>query len=62
VADAVVEAPATGRLAEWFRGYRSALARRDLRLLLAGLLVSSTGGWAFNVGLYAFVFDRTHSF
>jgi MFS family permease len=25
-------------------------------------MVSSTGTWAFNVGLYAFVFDRTHSF
>jgi MFS family permease len=32
-----------------------------VRLLLGGLLVSSTGGWASNVALLAFVFDRTHS-
>jgi len=54
-------APRGGRLEEWFRGDRSALGRRDLRLLLTGLVVSSTGSWAFNVGLFAFVFDRTHS-
>jgi MFS family permease len=56
-----VAVPEKGRLAGWFVGYRSALARRDLRLLLGGLLISSTGGWASNVALLAFVFDRTHS-
>ena len=42
-------------------GYRSALRRRDLRLLFGGLLVSATGNWAYNVALLAFVFERTHS-
>ena len=50
-----------GRVAEFSRGYRSALARRDLRFLFGGLVVSATGSWAYNVGLLAFVFDRTHS-
>lgn len=50
-----------GRIAEWFSGYRSALAHRDLRLLIGGLVVSATGSWAYNVALLAFVFDRTHS-
>jgi MFS family permease len=50
-----------GRLGGWFGGYRSALAARDLRYLFAGLLVSATGSWAYNVALLAFVFDRTHS-
>lgn len=49
------------RLARWFDGYRSALAHRDLRLLLGGLLTSAVGSWAYNVALLAFVFDRTHS-
>jgi hypothetical protein len=30
-------------------------------LLLGGLTVSATGSWAYNVGLFAFVFNRTHS-
>jgi len=46
----------------WLAGYRSALSARDLRLLLGGLAISSTGTWAYNVALAAFVFDRTHSF
>ena len=50
-----------GRFADWFSGYRSALAKRDLRFLFAGLVVSATGSWAYNVALLAFVFDRTHS-
>lgn len=50
-----------GAAARWFGGYRSALARRDLRLLLGGLVASATGSWAYNVALLAFVFDRTHS-
>jgi MFS family permease len=45
----------------WFGRYRSALAVRDLRLLLGGLVVSATGNWAYNVALLAFVFERTHS-
>lgn len=52
---------ARGRLSTWFESYGSALRQRDLRLLLGALTVSSTGSWAFNVGLFAFVFDRTHS-
>jgi MFS family permease len=50
-----------GVLARWFGGYRAALASRDLRLLLGGLAISATGSWAYNVGLLAFVYDRTHS-
>jgi hypothetical protein len=50
-----------GRVAEWFGNYRSALSVRDLRLLFGGLLVSATGSWAYNVGLLAFVYERTHA-
>jgi predicted MFS family arabinose efflux permease len=49
-----------GRIAGWLRGYRSALAHRDVRLLFGGLVASSTGSWAYNVALLAFVFERTH--
>ena len=42
-------------------GYRSALANRDLRLLLGALAISSAGSWAYNVGLLALLFERTHS-
>lgn len=45
----------------WLSRYRSALASRDLRLLLGGLLISATGSWAYNVGLLAFAFQSTHS-
>ena len=45
----------------WFAGYRAALRSRDLRLLLGGLAISATGSWAYNVGLLAYVYDRTHS-
>lgn len=41
--------------------YRQALRRRDLRLLLSGLLISDFGNWAYNVALVAYVFDKTHS-
>jgi len=41
--------------------YRSALAHRDLRLLLTAMLVSMVGSWAYNVGLLAVVYDRTGS-
>jgi predicted MFS family arabinose efflux permease len=41
--------------------YRSVLRQRDARLLFGGLIVSSTGSWAYNVALLAFVFERTHS-
>jgi MFS family permease len=50
-----------GLLDRWFRGYRSALAHRDLRLLLGSLVISASGSWAYNVALLAFVFERTHS-
>ena len=49
------------RLDKWFGGYRSALGKRDLRLLLGSLVISASGSWAYNVALLAFVFDRTHS-
>lgn len=53
--------PGGGIFSRWLEPYRSALASRDLRLLLSGLLVSATGSWAYNVALFAFVFGRTHS-
>jgi CRP-like cAMP-binding protein/predicted MFS family arabinose efflux permease len=41
--------------------YRSALGSRDLRLLLAAFLTDSIGGWAYNVVLVVYVFERTGS-
>jgi hypothetical protein len=41
--------------------YRSALAHRDLRLLLSAMLVSMAGSWAYNVALLAVVYERTGS-
>ncbi len=49
------------RIAGLLAGYRSALGKRDLRLLFSGLIISATGSWAYNVALLAFVFERTHS-
>ena len=45
----------------WFSSYSSVLAIRDVRLLFTGLLISATGGWAYNAALLAFVYSRTHS-
>jgi len=56
-----VDAVVGERLRSWYKGYRSAVARRDLRVLLGALLISATGSWAYNVALVAFVFERTHS-
>lgn len=42
-------------------GYRSALRHRDLRLLLGSLTISASGSWAYNVALFAYVYDRTQS-
>src|SRR5580704_12858924 len=47
-------APARGR-------YRDALRRRDLRLLIAALLVDQIGNWSCFVVISVYVFDRTHS-
>jgi hypothetical protein len=41
--------------------YRTALAHRDLRLLLGAMLVSMAGSWAYNVALLAVVYERTES-
>src|SRR3954468_399949 len=41
--------------------YRDALAQRDFRLLLSAFTVDAVGGWAYNVVLIVYVFDRTHS-
>src|SRR5579859_3608378 len=49
------------RMDAWFGRYRSALVKRDLRLLFAGLITSATGSWAYNVALLGFVYGRTHS-
>jgi CRP-like cAMP-binding protein/MFS family permease len=45
----------------WLKGYRSVLGEHDVRALFSALLISTTGSWAYNVALLAFVFDRTHS-
>jgi len=44
-----------------FESYRTVLAKRDVRLLFAGLTVSATGTWAYRAGLVTFVYSRTHS-
>ena len=41
--------------------YRDALRSRDYRLLLSAFLVDAIGGWAYNVVLIVYVFDRTGS-
>ena len=38
--------------------WRSALAHRDLRLLLTALVISLAGSWAYNVAPLAVVYDR----
>ena len=49
------------RVRGWFSPYGRVLRTRDVRLLFSGLIISATGSWAYNVGLLAFVYDRTHS-
>ena len=46
--------PARGR-------YRDALRHRDMRLLVAALLVDQIGNWSCFVVISVYVFDRTHS-
>src|SRR3954469_22605644 len=41
--------------------YRRTLRSHDLRLLLAAFGVDSLGGWAYNVVLIVYVYDRTGS-
>ena len=41
--------------------YRDVLRRRDFRLLVVAFLVDQVGGWAYNVVLIVWAFDRTHS-
>jgi MFS family permease len=48
-------------LRSWFSSYGSVLSIRDVRLLFTGLTISTTGSWAYNVALLAFVYSRTHS-
>ena len=52
---------ARARIARWLGGYGAVLAKRDVKLLFGGLLISATGSWAYNVALFAFIFARTHS-
>lgn len=47
-------AAATGR-------YRDALLQRDYRLLIIAFFIDSVGGWAYNVVVIVYVFDRTGS-
>ncbi len=51
----------SARTRGWFSAYGAVLAIRDVRLLFSGLLISATGGWAYNTALLVFVYDRTHS-
>jgi CRP-like cAMP-binding protein/predicted MFS family arabinose efflux permease len=51
----------TRHLKNWFSSYSDVLAIRDVRLLFSGLLISATGGWAYNAALLAFVYSRTQS-
>lgn len=41
--------------------YRSALRKRDFRLLAAALTQSAMGDWAYNVALVVYVYEHTHS-
>ena len=41
--------------------YRSALAKRDFRLLAIALTQSAMGDWAYNVALVVWIYERTHS-
>ncbi|MGI8693805.1 MAG: MFS transporter [Geodermatophilaceae bacterium] len=41
--------------------YRDALRQRDYRLLISAFVIDSVGGWAYNVVLVVYVFDRTGS-
>ena len=36
-------------------------ANRDFRVVIAGLAVSKSGDWLYNVGLAVFIYNRTHS-
>ncbi|MDE3131140.1 MAG: MFS transporter [Acidobacteriota bacterium] len=51
----------TRHFKNWFSSYGSVLAIRDIRMLFSGLAISTTGSWAYNVALLAFVYGRTHS-
>jgi MFS family permease len=41
--------------------YRDALRHRDLRLLIASLVVDQVGSWSYAVVISVYVYDRTHS-
>ena len=41
--------------------YRQVLANRDFRLLISAFIVDSVGGWAYNIVLVVYQFDRTGS-
>lgn len=43
------------------RGFRGAFAYRDFRWLTTGLAISAIGTWAYNVALYAYVYEATQS-
>jgi len=51
----------TGRFKSWFSSYGEVLSQRDVRLLFGGLAISTTGSWAYNTALLAFIYERTHS-
>ena len=49
------------RVAHTGATYRSALRKRDFRLLAAALTQSAMGDWAYNVALVVYVYEHTHS-
>ena len=51
-----------GRVAEWFSGYRSALAARDLRYLFGGLVISTFQQSVMNGLWYSWDQDLDNNF
>lgn len=48
-------------MAEGTARYRDVLRVRDFRRLVTAFLIDQVGGWAYNVVLIVWVFDKTHS-
>ena len=51
----------TRHFKSWFSSYGSVLSIGTCACCSAGLTISATGSWAYNVALLAFVYGRTHS-
>ncbi|HEX2236409.1 MAG TPA: MFS transporter [Actinomycetota bacterium] len=55
--------PHDASMAELAKGgsFRTALSRRDFRLVLGGLAISAVGDWMYGVALLAYIYDQTRS-